>query len=128
MLKRSKQQRLLFVIAFIAFLSGILGLTYSNFKNNLMFFYYPAQLLQQQPASEVIRLGGIVEAGSIKKFTDGRVEFIVADTTHAIKVKYQGILPDLFREGQGVVVSGSMQNGVFQAGGVLAKHDENYKP
>ena len=101
------------------------------FQDNLVFFYSPTDVFAgKSPANKTFRLGGMVEKGSVKKSTKGlKVEFIVTDTNKTLQVEYEGILPDLFREGQGVIAQGKLdQNNVFAAAEVLAKHDENYMP
>ena len=98
------------------------------FRSNVMFFFDPTQIAAgQAPADKRFRLGGMVEKGSVEK-TPGSLDirFLVTDFKHTVPVKYSGILPDLFREGQGVVAHGHMQNGTFVADEILAKHDEKY--
>jgi cytochrome c-type biogenesis protein CcmE len=100
------------------------------FRSNVMFFFDPSQIAAgQAPAGDRFRLGGMVEKGSVRK-TPGTldIEFLVTDFKHTVPVKYTGILPDLFREGQGVVAHGRMQSGTFVADEILAKHDEKYMP
>jgi cytochrome c-type biogenesis protein CcmE len=102
-----------------------------SFKSNLVFFFTPTQVEQgEAPKSGSFRIGGLVESGSIKRLPDGlRVQFRVTDTAKTMDVVYKGILPDLFKEGKGVVAEGKLnQNGLFEADQVLAKHDENYMP
>ena len=84
MIKNNKQQRLVFIIIVTSILIGVLGLTYRNFQKNLMFFYYPSQLLTEKPASKIIRLGGIVKEATIVVLAAGKVEFIVTDAKHDI--------------------------------------------
>jgi cytochrome c-type biogenesis protein CcmE len=98
------------------------------FQSNLVFFYSPTQVAAHEvPANRSFRLGGLVEAGTVKR--DGvHVSFIVTDTSKSVPVRYEGILPDLFKEGKGVVAQGQLLEGVFVAREVLAKHDENYMP
>jgi cytochrome c-type biogenesis protein CcmE len=98
------------------------------FQSNLVFFFSPSQVAAKEaPTGRTFRLGGLVEAGSVKR--DGVVvNFVVTDTAKTVPVRYQGILPDLFKEGKGVVAQGQMNGGVFEAREVLAKHDENYMP
>ena len=93
-----------------------------------MFFYSPSQVAAKEaPSNRTFRLGGLVQAGSVKR--DGvAVNFLVTDTAKTVPVRYVGILPDLFKEGKGVVAQGQFQDGVFVAREVLAKHDENYMP
>jgi cytochrome c-type biogenesis protein CcmE len=99
------------------------------FQSNLVFFYTPSQVAAKEaPQGRTFRLGGLVQAGSVKR--DGvHVRFVVTDTAKTIPVRYDGILPDLFKEGKGVVAQGQLgADGVFIAREVLAKHDENYMP
>jgi cytochrome c-type biogenesis protein CcmE len=100
-------------------------------NDTLVFFYSPSELAAKQiPAGRTLRVGGLVETGSVARDADGAtIHFRVTDTAQAVPVTYKGILPDLFREGQGVVAEGTMgPDGVFVASEVLAKHDENYMP
>ena len=102
-----------------------------SFKSNLVFFFTPTQVQSgEAPKSGNFRIGGLVEAGSLKRLPDGlRVQFKVTDTAKSMQVVYKGILPDLFKEGKGVVAEGKLgANGLFEADQVLAKHDENYMP
>ena len=107
---------------------AIAALVLNAFQSNLVFFYSPTQIVANEaPQGRTFRLGGLVEQGSIKR--DGvKVNFVVTDTAKTIPVVYEGILPDLFKEGKGVVAQGQLQGGVFMAREVLAKHDENYMP
>jgi len=105
------------------------ALVLNAFNSNLVFFYSPSQVAAKEaPAGRTFRLGGLVEQGSVKR--DGvSVRFVVTDMARAIPVRYEGILPDLFKEGKGVVAQGQVGgDGVFVAREVLAKHDENYMP
>ena len=106
-----------------------MALVLTAFNQNLVFFFTPSQIVAKEaPVDRTFRLGGMVEAGSVKR--DGvNVQFQVTDTAQVVPVAYSGILPDLFREGKGVVAQGSLgDDGVFRAKEVLAKHDENYMP
>ena len=106
-------------------------LVLNAFNSNMVFFYSPSDVLKQQaPKDRTFRLGGLVEAGSVKRQSDGvTVRFAVTDTAQVIPVEYRGILPDLFKEGKGVVAQGRLEaDGTFRAQEVLAKHDENYMP
>ena len=107
---------------------AVVALILNAFQSNLVFFYSPTQVTQHEaPNGRSFRIGGMVEKGTLKR--DGtRVSFIVTDTAKSIPVQYQGILPDLFKEGKGVVAEGKLENGVFVAREILAKHDENYMP
>ena len=108
--------------------SAIVALVLNAFQSNLVFFYSPSQVVANEaPESRTFRIGGLVEEGSVKR--DGvTVNFAVTDTAQTVRVRYDGILPDLFQEGKGVVAQGQLQDGTFVAREVLAKHDENYMP
>jgi cytochrome c-type biogenesis protein CcmE len=113
---------------------GVLGLAavlvFNALGNNLSYFFSPTEIVQNKaPKDHVFRLGGLVESGSLERGKELTVRFTVTDTLNRIQVKYTGILPDLFQEGQGVIAQGRMgADGVFVAEEVLAKHDENYMP
>ena len=112
-------------------LGGAAALVLVAFEDNLVFFYSPSDLLAETaPPGRAVRLGGLVEDGSIETLGDGlKVRFKVTDLAGSIPVTYEGILPDLFREGQGVVTEGALgPDGIFVAREVLAKHDETYMP
>jgi cytochrome c-type biogenesis protein CcmE len=115
----------------VAALAVSAALVLSAFQKNLVFFFTPTQVAANEaPQGRTFRIGGLVAPGSVKRRSDGvTVQFVVTDTAQNIPVVYQGILPDLFREGKGVVTQGRLgPDGVFQASEVLAKHDENYMP
>ena len=115
----------------VAALGIAAALVLSAFQKNLVFFFTPSQVAANEaPQGRTFRIGGLVEPGSVKRQADGvTVQFIVTDTAKNIPVLYRGILPDLFREGKGVVTQGRLaEDGVFRASEVLAKHDENYMP
>jgi len=127
-LKRRKRLSILF-LAFIAIsISGFLILTAS--RDSLIYFYSPTELLNIKDINnKVIRIGGLVKEESIISIGSSKIEFIVEDGKNYLTVNYYGILPDLFREGQGVICEGKLdKNGVFFANKILAKHDENYMP
>ncbi len=116
---------------------GVVGITAAGlfilnaFRNNLVYFYSPTEVLEgKAPAGDLFRLGGLVEKGSVKKSADAlKVDFVVTDLNKSIHVHYEGTLPDLFREGQGVVTQGHLDaDKRFIAREVLAKHDEKYMP
>ncbi len=126
-----RRQRLMLVILVLLGVGTAVALTLNAFRGNMVYFYGPSQLATVEKAHERnLRLGGLVEKGSVKREGDGlTVRFMVTDTVKSVPVVYKGILPDLFREGQGVVAQGRLaQDGVFVASEVLAKHDENYMP
>ena len=129
--KSPKARRRLTLVAAIApVLALAVGLTLWGLKDSISFFYTPSQADHAKPPpGRSIQLGGLVSPGSVVKHSDGRVDFVVADKIAADKVSFQGDLPDLFREGQGIVAVGSFRkDGVFEAKQVLAKHDERYMP
>lgn len=120
---------LVIAIVFGVGIAAVLGLT--AFQENLLYFYSPAQVLAgEAPDNHSFRIGGLVVNGSVKREPNSlQVAFDLTDNTDTVKVVYTGILPDLFREGQGIVAMGSLQpGGLFVAEEVLAKHDENYMP
>jgi cytochrome c-type biogenesis protein CcmE len=126
-----KRRRLYAVLAGMAALGLSAFLVLSAFSDNLVFFYSPTDLKTKPvPVERQLRIGGLVEEHSVARAADGRtVAFRVTDGAHTVAVSYVGSLPDLFREGQGVVAEGMLQrDGVFRASTVLAKHDENYMP
>ena len=106
------------------------ALVLTAFEDNIVFFHSPSELSERNFApTQRLRIGGLVEAGSVAKAADGvSVSFTVTDTAKSVPVTFKGILPDLFREGQGIVAEGHLREGVFVATGVLAKHDETYMP
>ncbi len=114
----------------VAVLSLAAVLVLFAFKDAIVFFHTPSDIAEKNVKDgQRFRLGGLVESGSVKRGDGTKVEFVVTDTLKTIPVVYDGILPDLFREGQGVVAEGKLtSSGVFQADSVLAKHDENYMP
>lgn len=127
---RRKKQRLTMIAGGGVVLALVAGLIAYAFQDQLVYFYMPSDIAEHnvQPGTR-IRLGGLVEAGSVVKSEGGAVAFTVADGSSKVEVRYNGLLPDLFREGQGVVAEGTMQpGGTFVADSVLAKHDETYMP
>lgn len=121
----------MFIAAALACLGIAAALILNAFRSNLVFFFSPTQVYNKEsPIGRNFRIGGLVETGSMKRQPDGvTVAFMVTDTAKSIPVQYKGILPDLFKEGKGVVAQGKLApDGVFQASEVLAKHDENYMP
>jgi cytochrome c-type biogenesis protein CcmE len=124
------RSRLVLLAAIAPVLALAVGLTLWGLSDSISFFYTPSQAAAAKPpAGRSIQLGGLVQAGSVAKHPDGRVEFTVRDQVASDRVVYQGDLPDLFREGQGIVATGSFRaDGVFEAKQVLAKHDEKYMP
>ena len=124
-----KRRRLVLVLVGMTTLAVAVGLVLAAFQDNLVFFYSPSEVMAKEiPPEQRFRIGGLVEADSVERrglFTT----FRVTDLEHTVKIVHEGILPDLFREGQGVVAEGFLNaDGVFVAAEVLAKHDENYMP
>jgi cytochrome c-type biogenesis protein CcmE len=131
MAMKPRQKRMIFIALALGCLGVATALILNAFRSNLVFFFSPTQVYNKEsPLGRNFRLGGLVENGSIKRQSDGvTVAFMVTDTAKSIPVQYKGILPDLFKEGKGVVAQGKLGgDGVFQASEVLAKHDENYMP
>lgn len=128
MTRRGRRTTLL--VASVSVLSVAATLVLVALQDTIVFFYSPSQLPEQVfEAGRTIRLGGLVEESSVRKLGDASVEFVVTDLKAAVPVRFQGILPDLFREGQGIVVTGALgSDGVLIAEQVLAKHDETYMP
>jgi cytochrome c-type biogenesis protein CcmE len=125
-----KAKRLTLIFSALAVLGLAAGLIMFALRDNIVFFYTPTQLAEKRPAPGArLRIGGLVKQGSLIK-SDGRdVSFVVTDNANELAVAYTGLLPDLFREGQGVVADGVLQgDGKFRADSVLAKHDERYMP
>ncbi|MEX2353860.1 MAG: cytochrome c maturation protein CcmE [Gammaproteobacteria bacterium] len=127
-----KRRKLLFIVVFIvAGMGTATGLALKAFQENLLYFYSPTQVKNgEAPLARSFRVGGLVTDGSVVRDPDSlKVSFMLTDTLSTVTVKYDGILPDLFREGQGIVANGTIgDDGVFIAREVLAKHDENYMP
>lgn len=127
-----RRRKILFAAVFIVIGVGIATfLALQAFRENLLYFYTPSQVYNgEAPQTRPFRIGGLVTAGSVVRNPENlEVSFELTDTLHAVKVTYKGILPDLFREGQGIVANGRLGDGsVFVASEVLAKHDENYMP
>jgi cytochrome c-type biogenesis protein CcmE len=128
---KPRHKRLALIVGGVAVLGVAVALLMSAFRQNLVFFYTPTQILAgDAPRHRSFRMGGMVEQGSVQRQPDGvTVAFTVSDRVQQIRVQYRGILPDLFREGKGVVAQGKLGEGMlFVADEVLAKHDENYMP
>lgn len=125
-----KKQRLALVILALLLIGGAAGLVLAALRDKVAFFVAPSDVVSQQlDPGKRFRLGGLVVEGSIKREADGTVRFALTDTAERVEVVYKGLLPDLFRDGQGVVAQGVLRpDRVFEASEVLAKHDENYMP
>jgi cytochrome c-type biogenesis protein CcmE len=131
MMMKPRHKKLALITLVVAALGVAVALVLNAFNSNLVFFFSPTQIVNgEAPTSRAFRIGGLVEAGSIKRDADGlTTRFVVTDTAKSIPVTYTGILPDLFKEGKGVVAEGRLgSDGRFTATQVLAKHDENYMP
>ncbi len=128
---KTRHKRLSFLLVGLAALGAASVFVLNAFNSNLVFFFSPSQVAAKEaPIGRSFRIGGMVETGSLKRESNGlTVNFVVTDTAKTIPVVYNGILPDLFKEGKGVVAQGKLtDDGVFHADEVLAKHDENYMP
>lgn len=128
---KTRHKRMILIAAGLATLGLAAWLVLSAFQKNMVFFFTPTQVFSgEAPKGRSFRIGGMVEAGSIKRQADGvTVSFVVTDMAQKIPVTYKGILPDLFKEEKGVVAQGKLgEDGKFVAEEVLAKHDENYMP
>ncbi|MEO8333012.1 MAG: cytochrome c maturation protein CcmE [Gallionella sp.] len=128
---RPRQKRFMFIAVGVAAISLAVGLVLYALRGNVNLYFTPTQIFNNEaPHGRSFRIGGLVEEGSIKREKDGlTVNFVITDTHKSIPVVYKGILPDLFKEGKGVVAQGRMEaDGLMHAEEVLAKHDENYMP
>jgi cytochrome c-type biogenesis protein CcmE len=128
---KARHRRFAWIAAGAVALGIAAALVLNAFQSNLVFFFTPTQIANgEAPSGRTFRIGGLVEQGSLKREDDGlTVRFVVTDLAHTVPVVYKGILPDLFKEGKGVVAQGRLtEDGVFHANEVLAKHDENYMP
>jgi cytochrome c-type biogenesis protein CcmE len=125
-----KKRRLVMIGSALCVFGAAVGLSLYALRDSIVFFYGPTEFAQKNPAPGTrLRIGGLVETGTFKRGTGQTVVFAVTDTKHDIRVNYTGLLPDLFREGQGAVVEGVVgRDGTFVAESVLAKHDERYMP
>ena len=125
---KPRHKKLALIGGLLAAVGIAAALVLNAFQSNLVFFFSPTQVASNEaPTARTFRLGGLVEAGSLK--VDGtQVQFVITDTARSVPVRFEGILPDLFKEGKGVVAQGQLHDGVFVAREVLAKHDENYMP
>ena len=126
----TQKKRLGLIAGGVIICGAAAALVFNAFEENLVFFFSPSQVAAHEaPEGRAFRIGGFVQEGSVQRQKDGvTVRFEVTDTAHTVPVTYKGSLPDLFKEGKGVVAQGKLQNGVFVADQVLAKHDENYMP
>jgi len=128
---KKRHKRIVFIVTSLAALGLAAWLVLGAFRNNLVFFFSPTQVAAKEaPVGRTFRIGGLVEAGTLKRDTDGlTIRFSVTDTATILPVVYKGILPDLFKEGRGCVAQGKVgADGVFYADQIMAKHDENYMP
>ena len=125
----ARRQRLLLIALLLLLVGGAVGLALTALQQNINLFYSPTEVRAGVASDgESFRLGGIVVEGSVVRGAEEFVRFVLTDTANEVTVHYNGFLPDLFREGQGIVANGAMQNDTFIATQVLAKHDETYMP
>ena len=128
---KKRHKRMVFIVTSLAAIGLATWLVLGAFRNNLVFFFSPTQVTAKEaPVGRTFRIGGLVQAGSLKRDPDGlTIRFVVTDTATNLPVVYKGILPDLFKEGRGCVAQGKVgADGVFYADQIMAKHDENYMP
>jgi cytochrome c-type biogenesis protein CcmE len=128
---KPKHRRLFAISAGMVGLGAAAALVLTALEDNIVFFYSPTDVVEKAPqAGRRLRIGGLVKQASVRRLADGvTVAFVVTDLSNELKVTFRGVLPDLFREGQGIVAEGTFDPaGVFMASEVLAKHDENYMP
>ncbi len=127
---KAKYQRLWIIILSVVSITAGLLIFLNHFKDNLVFFYTPTQCIEKQiPQQKLIRVGGMVKKGSLVKNENGLIDFILTDNQNEFHINYNGMLPSLFREGQGVVAQGIfIKDKIFLAENLLAKHDEKYMP
>ena len=126
-----RRKRLFLVLGALALLAAAATLMLTAMRQNLVFFHTPSEIARgEAPRERLLRIGGLVQAGSLRRQADGlTVRFVITDTARSVPVTYRGSLPDLFQEGKGVVAQGMLGgDGVFVATSVLARHDENYTP
>jgi cytochrome c-type biogenesis protein CcmE len=124
--KKRRVQIILVAVVALALATGLIGYA---MQDGINFFRSPTQVTEAQPkAQETFRIGGLVEEGSLKVVGDAVVSFLVTDGNASVPVTYKGLLPDLFKEGEGMIGSGRLVDGTFQATEILAKHDEEYMP
>ena len=125
---KTRHKRMAIAAVVVLVIGAAVALILNAFNSNLVFFFSPSQIVSKEaPVNRTFRLGGLVVAGSVKR-QGVAVDFQVTDNAQTVPVHCEGILPDLFKEGKGVVAQGRIQDGVFVAREVLAKHDENYMP
>ena len=125
---KPRHRRLALALGGLAAAGAIVALVLNAFESNLVFFYSPTQVAANEaPKGRTFRVGGLVQEGSVAR-QGTQVSFVITDTAQTVPVRFEGILPDLFKEGKGVVAQGQLQGKVFVAREVLAKHDENYMP
>ncbi len=130
-INKKHKKRLILIFVMLIGISAAVVLAVTAFRENMLYFFSPSQVVAgEAPTTRSIRVGGMVTKGSVQRASDSLlIKFSVTDYKHTVKVEYTGILPDLFREGQGIVAIGTMRtDGTFLADEVLAKHDENYMP
>ena len=127
---KARHKKLILIAVVVMALGAVAALVLNAFRSNLVFFFSPTQVAKgEAPRDRAFRVGGLVEKGSLRREQDGvTAHFRVTDTAQTLAVTYKGVLPDLFKEGKGVVAEGRLDDGVFVAEQVLAKHDENYMP
>ncbi|TAF12705.1 MAG: cytochrome c maturation protein CcmE [Alphaproteobacteria bacterium] len=128
-MRLAKRQRLVFVLVSLLMIGCAVAMMLNAMQDYVTYFYSPSDVVARPPQmGEEIRIGGLVQQGSVESLAPDKIGFIVTDGTHQVRVAYQGMIPNLFKEGQGVIATGTMAEGMVQAREILAKHDENYMP
>jgi cytochrome c-type biogenesis protein CcmE len=130
---KPKHKRLIFIFACLVVMALGVTVILNSLRDTMVYFYTPSELDAKRKtpdfdAARAIRIGGLVKKGSVKNLPNGGIRFVVTDLTNELPVTYHGMVPSLFRDGQGVVAQGNLQNGELEADTILAKHDETYMP
>ncbi len=128
-MQRKVKNRLIWAIIGLAIIASGIYIILYNLRDNLVFFYPPSEIHKIKNSHQKVRVGGLVRKDSIKKMSVDKIQFLIEDAHNNLQVEYSGILPALFREGQGIIAEGRLvNNNYFIANKLLAKHDENYMP
>lgn len=128
-MQKRTRNRLYAILLTLAFCSLGVYFILSSLNDNIVFFYPPSEIYKIKSNSKKVRVGGLIKEGSIENLTDAKIIFVVTDNISDLKIEFQGVVPALFREKQGIVAEGKLlSTGVFRANRLLAKHDENYTP
>ena len=126
-MQKKAKVRLLKILSYLSLLIGGVSIILYNLQENIIFFYPPSKI-SQASNDKIIKVGGLVKEGSIRQITPQQIKFVITDNVGELTINYSGLLPALFREGQGIIASGKLTGDSFQASELLTKHDENYMP